>query len=77
MPKNKLNSFYTVESFSCYGDIVLTSTDPVQLRWPQCNSASDLIAKLEILTKAKQQFNKRNLDGSIFGVLFVVCRNGQ
>ena len=37
------------------------------------------IAKLQISTV--QQFNKKNLDGSIFGVLFVCClfgcRNGQ
>ena len=29
--------------------------------------------KLQISTKAKQQFNKRNLEVIIFGVLFVCC----
>ena len=50
-----LTSFYTVESFNCPGDIVNTSTDPVQLLWSPCNSASDLISVLKIFTRQEDE----------------------
>ena len=39
-------SFYTVENFNHFGDIVHTSIDPVQQRWPPSISASVLLSVL-------------------------------
>ena len=47
---NFFTCFYMLKSFNCFRDIVYTSTEPVQLRWPGCNIASDFISVLQLFT---------------------------
>ena len=50
-----VNSFYTVESFTCPGDIVHISSNSVQLWWPPCNSASCLISVLQLFIQLEDE----------------------